>query len=79
MENAASCSEMHKEELKVLHNIVDLMPYLHSEVHDLFKFYPSKAVMRQKNASFTNKVGTFVFPQEEIKLNPNAEIEPEVV
>ena len=62
MQNAASCSVMHKEELKVLHHIVDLMPYLHSEVHDLFKFYPSKTVMREKDALFTNKVGMFKFP-----------------
>jgi hypothetical protein len=67
IQSASSCSSIHKEELKVLHLVVDLMPYLHSQVHDLFKFYPSKTVMREKDALFTHKVGVFKFPIEEMK------------
>jgi len=58
---------MHKEVLKSMRNIVDIMPYLHSDVHNMFQFYPSKTVMREKDALFNKKVSMFKFPQEEVK------------
>jgi len=62
MESQANCDPLRKEELKLLHHIVDLLPFLHSEVHDLFHFSPSKMVMREHNALLTQKVPYYKYP-----------------
>ena len=76
MENAATCDPMRKEELKLLHHIVDLLPFLHSEVHDLFHFSPSKMVMREHNALLTQKVPYYKYPTG-IETLPTEQTHPE--
>ena len=52
------------EDLRMLRLVVKMITYL-PEMHEFFKFFPTKHVMRQRNAILTNRVKLVDCPPEE--------------
>lgn len=53
-----------REQLRLLRSLVKMLHYL-PEMHDFFKFSPTKHITRASNALLTNRVKPIVYTSEE--------------
>lgn len=61
-----------REQVRLLRRMVKMLHYL-PEMHDFFKFAPTKHLIREQQAVLTNRVNLISFPSEEqIEENKNA-------